>query len=384
MFKEKQYLFIPGPTPVPPAVVRAMTRPIVGHRSNDFAQLNKRVVDKLKQVFQTENDLFVLGNSGTGAMETAILNTINPGDPVLALITGHFGERFAKLAVTYGAEVDRLDFPWGESIDLNAVEKALQDKAYKAVLVTHNETSTGVVNDLTGLGKLVAKTEALLMVDAVSSLAGIEVKTDRDHLDLVVTASQKALMLPPGLAAISVSAKAWQRAEACQNAKFYFSLAEYKKAMAKNHTPWTPAVSLFYGLEEALDLILAEGLAQVFARHQRLAKAVRIGVKALGLEVVAPETCASPTVTAIRMPAGVDADQLRKFAGQKLGIVFAGGKGQLAGKVIRFGHMGFVGEFDIITGLAAIEMGLAHFGYQVKKPGVGVGKAQEYLLDTLP
>jgi aspartate aminotransferase-like enzyme len=377
--KDKQYLYIPGPTPVPPAVVTAMTKPVIGHRSSDFSHLYRGVVAKLQAVYQTENDLFVLSNSGTGAMEMALANTVNPGDKVLSLITGFFAERFARIAAACGAEVERLEFPWDGPIDLARVEEKLREEDYRAVLVTHNETSTGVVNDIAGLGKLVAKTDALLMVDAVSSLGGVDIKTDEYQLDMVVTSSQKALMLPPGLAAISVSPKAWGRVEKCKEPRVYFSLADYRKTMVKGHTPWTPAVTLLYGMDAALDMILAEGLPRVFARHERLGRAVRAGMRGVGLELVAPDECASPTVTAVWAPPGVDPDQLRKIMREELGFVMAGGKGSLAGRIFRFGHMGYVGEFDVITGLAAVEMGLVKLGYPVQL-GAGVAAAQRVLL----
>jgi len=298
------------------------------------------------------------------------------------LVTGHFAQRFNRIATVLGADVDTLDFPWGGPVDLDMVENKLRQENYRAVLVTHNETSTGVINDLAALGQLTAQTDALLLVDAVSSLGGADIKTDEYQLDLVVTSSQKALMLPPGLAAISVSSKAWERVEKCKARTVYFSLADYRQLIAKGHTPWTPAVGLLYGLEAALDMILAEGLEEVFRRHQRLAQAVRAGMRALGLKVVAPEECASPTVTAVWAPEGVNPDELRRFLREELGVYMSGGKGSLAGKVFRFGHMGYVGEFDIITGLAAVEMGLAKLGRGVQL-GAGVAAAQELLLHTL-
>lgn len=376
---DKQYLFIPGPTPIPPAVTMAMTKPVIGHRTSEFSELYRRVVQKMQTVYQTKNDLFILSNSGTGALEMAVANTINPGDKVLSLVTGVFAERFARIAAAFGGQVDKMEFPWEGSIDLEAVGMRLQEKDYKVVLVTHNETSTGVVNDITGLGELVKKTGALLLVDAVSSLGGIDVRTDIDHLDIVVTSSQKALMLPPGLAAISVSAKAWKRINECRNSRLFFSLAEYEKAMRKGSTPWTPAVTMIYGLEAALDMILAEGLPQVFARHRLLSQAVRAGIKAIGLQPLAVDNCASPTVTAVWAPDNINPDKLRLTLEKEMGAVFAGGASKLAGKILRFAHMGYAGSFDVLTGLAALEMGLACFNYPISL-GKGIKAAQEVLL----
>ena len=382
MAKDKEYLFIPGPTPVPPQVMTAMTKPVIGHRSGEFSRLYRSVVKKMQKVYQTENDVFVLSNSGTGALEMALANTVNPGEKVLSLVTGYFAQRFNRIATVLGAEVETLEFPWEGPADLAVVEKKLRQGNFKALLVTHNETSTGVVNDLAGLGRLTAPTDTLLLVDAVSSLGGVDIKTDEYHLDMVMTSSQKALMLPPGLSVISVSPKAWERVEKCRGKSVYFSLNDYRQLIAKGHTPWTPAVGLLFGLEAALDMILAEGLEEVFCRHRRLARAVRAGMRALGLRVVASEEWASPTVTAMWAPAGVNPDELRSFLREELGVYMSGGKGSLAGRVFRFGHMGYVGEFDIITGLAAVEMGLAKLGREVQL-GAGVAAAQEVFLTGL-
>lgn len=376
---KKEYLFIPGPTPVPPPVMTAMTKPVIGHRSEGFSRLYRSLVKKMQKVYQTEHDLFILSNSGTGALEMALANTINPGERVLSLVTGHFARRFNRIATALGAQVETLEFPWEGPVDLNAVEKKLKEEDYQAVLVTHNETSTGVINDLAGLGQLTARTHALLLVDAVSSLGGVDIKTDEYHLDMVMTSSQKALMLPPGLSAISVSPKAWERVKKCKERTVYFSLTDYKKLRDQGHTPWTPAVGLLYGLEAALDMILTEGLEEVFSRHQRLARAMRAGMGALGLKVVAPEECASPTVTAVWAPEGVNPDGLRRILREELGVYLAGGKGSLSGRVFRFGHMGYVGEFDIITGIAAVEMALARLGREVQL-GAGVAAAQKVFL----
>jgi len=257
--KEKQYLMIPGPTPIPPAVMAAMSRPVIGHRSDDFAKLHQRIEEKIKMVFQTKNDVFILTNSGTGGLETAIANTVSPGDKVLALITGNFGERFANIARTYGAEVEEVNFGWGKDVDLATVADKLAANAnYKVVLATQNETSTGVLNDIAGIGALVAKTNALFLVDGVSGVGGIEIKTDEWNVDILVTASQKAFMLPPGLAMLSVSEKAWSVIEKNSSPRFYFSLPAARKSFAKWNTAYTPNVTLFMGLEAALEMMLNE------------------------------------------------------------------------------------------------------------------------------
>ncbi|GAV24086.1 soluble hydrogenase, 42 kDa subunit [Carboxydothermus islandicus] len=376
---QKKYLMIPGPTPIPPEVTLAMSRPMIGHRSGDFAKLHERVVAKLKQVFKTQNDIFILTNSGTGGMEMAVANIVNPGDEVLALSTGNFGERFAKIAKEYGAKVDMVDFGWGNAVDLALVEEKLkQNPNYKAVLATHNETSTGVKNDIAGIAALTRNHRAVLIVDAVSSLGGMEFDTDGWGVDVVVTGSQKALMLPPGLAFISFSQKALEAAQENKNPKFYFSLPAAKKALAEWNTAYTPAVSLFFGLEAALDLILEEGLDNVIKRHKLLARACREGVKALGLKLFPAEENASDTVTAVAGDDRYDPEQLRKVLRTKYGVTFAGGQKDLKGKIFRIGHMGYVDKLDIIVAIGALEMALKEIGYPVEL-GAGVKKAMEII-----
>lgn len=377
--QDKNYLMIPGPTPVPPAVIAAMSRPMIGHRSEDFAVLYQRLEEKIKKVFQTENEVFILTHSGTGGLEVAVANVINPGDEVLALITGNFGERFAKIARAYGAKVDEVNFGWGKDVDLNIVAERLTQKKYKAVLATQNETSTGVLNNIAGIGALTAKTPTLLLVDGVSGVGGIEIKTDAWQVDMLITSSQKAFMLPPGLAMVSVSPKAWEIVNQNKAPRFYFSLPEAKKALAKWNSAFTPNVSLFVGCEAALDMMFAEGLSAVYARHLMLAKATRAAVRALGLNLLTADHCASPTVTAIYSPAGIDVEVLRKILRQQFGVTFAGGQGILKGKLFRIAHMGFVDKMDIIIAIGALEMALARVDYPVAL-GAGVRAAQEVFL----
>ncbi|MCG9969136.1 alanine--glyoxylate aminotransferase family protein [Pelotomaculum terephthalicicum JT] len=378
--QDKKYLMIPGPTPVPPTVVAAMSQPLIGHRSDDFAKLHEQIVGKLKKVFQTNNDIFVLTNSGTGALETAIANTINPGDKVLALITGNFGERFANIAKAYGAQIDEVDFGWGNDVDLKVVEEKLAaNSGYKVVLATQNETSTGVKNDIAGIAALVSKTPALLLVDGVSGIGAIEHKTDEWSVDILCTASQKALMLPPGLSMVTVSEKAWRVVNENQSPRFYFSLLAAKKVYDKWNTAYTPGVSMFLGLDAALDMMLAEGMDNVYARHALLAKATRAAAKALGLKLLSEDRCASNALTAIWSPEGIGADDIRKVLKKQYGIAFAGGQGKLKGKIFRIAHMGFADKMDIMIAVSALEMALAQVGYPVKL-GSGVKAAQEVFL----
>ncbi|MDD3653820.1 MAG: alanine--glyoxylate aminotransferase family protein [Desulfotomaculaceae bacterium] len=378
--QDKNYLMIPGPTPVPPTVVNAISQPLIGHRSDDFARLHERVVTKLQKVFQTKNNIFVLTNSGTGALETAIANTVNPDDKVLSLITGNFGERFANIAKAYGAQVDEVDFGWGNCVDLNVVAKKLDsDPEVKVVLATQNETSTGVVNDIAGIGDLVSKTHALLLVDGVSGIGAIEHKTDEWKVDILCTASQKALMLPPGLSMITVSDKAWKVINDNQSPRFYFSLLASKKQYGKWNTAYTPGVSLFLGLEAALDMMLSEGMDNVYARHALLAKAVRAAARALGLKLLAEDHCASNALTGIYSPDGIGADDIRKILKKQYGVSFAGGQGKLKGKIFRIAHMGFADKMDVMIAISALEMALVQVGFPVNL-GSGVRAAQEVFL----
>lgn len=376
----KHYLHIPGPTPVPPQVIAAMGQPIIGHRGESFAKLHGEIVEKAKRVFQTSNDLFVLTTSGTGGLEAAVANTITPGNKVLALVTGNFGERFAKLATTYGAEVTRLQFAAGTAIDMEQVDAIWQAKGpFKVVLATHNETSTGVTNDIAALGEYVDGTDALLLVDAVSSMGAMDIRTDDWHVDIMVTGSQKALMLPPGLALVSVSPKAWPIIETNGSPRFYFSLLEARKSFGTKNTPWTPAVSLFYGLNASLDMILEEGLANVFARHARMALATRAGTKALGFGLLAGDAIASHTVTAIVPEGAITAGDLSKILRQDMHITIAGGQGELKGKILRIGHMGYCSELDAIMVIAALEMALYKAGIAIEL-GSGVRAAEQALV----
>ncbi|MFZ5805150.1 MAG: pyridoxal-phosphate-dependent aminotransferase family protein, partial [Acidobacteriota bacterium] len=369
-----------GPTPVPPAVAAAMSRPMIGHRTDDFAAMHRRIVERLQVVFQTKNDIFVLTNSGTGGMETAVANTVSPGDRVLALVTGNFGERFAKIAREYGADVDEVHFGWGNSVDLKTVEDKLSSGGYKVVLATQNETSTGVINDIAGIGALVGKTPALLLVDGVSGVGGIEIKTDQWNVDILVTASQKAMMLPPGLAMVSVSPKAWEVIRDNKSPRFYLSLPAAKKSYEKWNTAYTPGVSLFAGLDAALEMMMAEGMDNVYARHKLLAKAARAAVKALGLDLLAPDQWASPVVTAVKSPGGIDGDDIRKVLKKEFGVTFAGGQGIMKGKIFRIAHMGFADKMDVIIAVSALEMALARVGHPVDL-GSGIRAAQKVFME---
>ena len=341
-------LRIPGPTPCPEEVLHAVGKQMINHRGPEFCELLTKITGQLKDLFQTKNDVFVLTCSGTGAMEAAVVNTLSPGDRVLGVSIGVFGERFAQIAETYGADVKRLDFEWGTAADPEAVRGALAaDPAIKAVLVTHNETSTGVTNDLGALSRVVKEFGKLLLVDAISSIGSIDLPVDKWGCDVVVTGSQKGWMVPPGLAMVSVSAKAWDAYAAAKIPRFYMDFGKAKSYLEKGQTPWTPAVSIVYGLAVALDLMQAEGWTNIIARHGRLGAFTRSGVKGLGLSLYADEKYASNTVTAVNVPPGVDGKKLLRMMREEKGVVLSGGQSRLDGKIFRVGHLGYCHEPEI-------------------------------------
>ena len=357
-------LRIPGPTPVPDEVLQAMAKQMINHRGPEFKELMNDVTAKLKTVFQTKNDVLTLTAAGTGGLEAAIVNTLSPGDKVLATSIGVFGDRFTKIAQTYGADVTPLNFEWGKAADVNAIRKALQaDPKIKAVLVTQNETSTGVTNDLAAICPVVKEFDKLLLVDAISGLGAIDLPVDKWHCDVTVTGSQKAWMVPPGLTMVSVSEEAWQAHAEAKMPRFYFDFSKAKSNLEKGQTPWTPAVSIIFALQVALDMILKEGLANVFARHIRVAKAARDGIKSLGLSLFADERYVSETVTPVVAPPGLDVKAMLKILREAHQVVLAGGQQDLSGKIFRIGHLGWVTEKDIAGVISALKVALPQAGF---------------------
>jgi aspartate aminotransferase-like enzyme len=354
-------LRIPGPTPLPPAVREAGSRDMIDHRGPEFAELLRDVTARLKPFFQTVNDVLILTASGTGALEAAIVNMVSPGDRVLAITIGAFGDRFAEIAEAFGAAVTRLTFPAGQAADPGTVAEAFERQGpFKAVLVTHNETSTGVTNDLESIARIVAPTPSLLIVDAISSLSSIDLKTDAWGCDVVASGSQKGWMTPPGLAMVSVSQKAWQAYETAMAPRFYWDFGK-ARAYAKNgQTPATPAVSLFYALQAGLTQMEREGMANIFARHARCAERARQGITTIGLEHFADPLHASNTVTSVRAPAEVEVARLLKDLRER-GVVLSGGQAALAGKIFRIGHLGFVDVADIDEVIGALADVLARY-----------------------
>jgi aspartate aminotransferase-like enzyme len=355
----KMQLRVPGPTPCPPQALRAMGRQMINHRGGEFAKILNSTTEKLKQAFQTKGDVFLLTGSGTGGMEAAIVNALSPGDKVLSVSNGAFGERFADIAEGYGAEVIRLNFEWGKAVDLDAVEKTLKaDGDIKAVLATHNETSTGMTNRLKDISAMVSKFDKLLLVDAISSLGCINLPIDDWNCDVVVTGSQKGWMVPPGLAMVSVSEKAWQAHAQAKMPRYYWDFSKAKDFLQKGQTPWTPAISIFYALNTTLDLMLNEGLNNIFARHARIAQIARNGIKSLGFSLFPEEEYASNTVTAVNATDKIDVPKLIQVLREEHDVVIAGGQRKLAGKIFRIGHLGSVEDDDIKSVLEALNKAL--------------------------
>lgn len=357
-------LRIPGPTPCPEEVLQAMTKQMINHRGEEFAGILSGVTEKLKQLFQTKNDVFLLTGSGTGGLEAAVVNSLSPGDRVLSVSIGVFGERFASIAQSFGAEVTPLRFEWGKAADTDSIRQALQaDAGIKAVLVTHNETSTGVTNDLASISQVVKEFDKLLLVDAISSLGSIELPVDEWQCDVLVTGSQKGWMVPPGLAMISVSEKGWQAHADARMPRFYWDFTAAKNYLGKGQTPWTPAVSIVYALSVSLEMMLKEGLTNIVARHARVADAARSGVKALGLPLFADEKYASNTVTSVAAADGLDTKKLLRILREEHGVVLGGGQRTLDGKIFRIGHLGWVTEADIEKVMSALKVALPKAGF---------------------
>lgn len=357
--KQEMQLRIPGPTPCPPQALQAMGQQMVNHRGDRFVKILESITERLKQVFQTKGDVLLLTASGTGGMEAAIVNTLSPGDKVLSITNGFFGERFLDIARAYGAEVIALGFEWGKPVDPDAIAGALRANSdIKAVLVVHNETSTGMTNDLREISSVVKTFDKLLLVDAISSLGCINLPVDEWHCDVVVTGSQKGWMVPPGLAMVSVCERGWQAHARAKMPRCYWDFTLAKDHLQKGQTPWTPAVSVCYALDVTLDLMLGEGLDDIFARHARVAQLTRNGVKSLGLSLFCDEKYASNTVTAVNASGKIDVSKLIRVLEDEHDVIIGGGQERLSGKIFRIGHLGFVCEDDMEAVLAALNKAL--------------------------
>jgi aspartate aminotransferase-like enzyme len=379
----KRYLMTPGPTPVPAEVLLAQARPMIHHRTPEFSGILAAAVEDLKYIFQTANDVLLFAASGTGVMESAVVNLFSAGDKVIVCSNGKFGDRFVKLAEAYSLDAIKLEYDWDKVVDPADVAQALKaDPAIKGVFVVQSETSTGVLNDVQAIGEIVKDYPAVLVVDSITGIGAVELATDDWHLDVVMTGSQKGLMLPPGLACVSVSDKAWRAAETATLPKFYFDWAKARKSIAKSTTPFTPPVSLIIGLGEALRLMREEGRENVIKRHAELAAAARAGAEAMGLKLFAPPEGRGNAVTPVWVPEGVDGKALVKMMSDKYGITIAGGQDHLVGKIFRVGHLGYFDRFDIITTLVGLEMTLTELGYRFE-PGSGVRAAEAVFMKGL-
>ena len=383
---QQSQLRIPGPTPVPSRVQRAMDSPMINHRGPEFRELLPELEAGLRWAFQTTNDMLIFPASGTGGLESAVANIVSPGERVLAVTMGTFGDRFADLAAAFGAEVVRYPLPWGEGADPKDLDDLLTSEPDIAtVLVTHNETSTGVTNPMKELAEVVKRHGRLLVVDGVSSIGSIDLPVDAWKVDVAITASQKGWMLPPGVTMLSVSKAAWERQSQCRSPRFYFDWERAHKMQQKGMTFTTPAVGILFGLRESLQMMREEGLQAVFARHRRIGAAFRAAATSLGLRLLADQQLASPTVTAVFFPEALQGDKAEAVlkSWRDSGLVVGEGQGKLVGKIFRIGHLGAVYDADVVATVEAMEKGLAAHGHTLT-PGAALAAARRALQSTQP
>jgi aspartate aminotransferase-like enzyme len=380
--QDKTFLMIPGPTPVPESVLLAMAKHPIGHRSGEFSEILKEVYTDLKWIFQTKNEVFIYAASGTGAMEAALSNLVNQGDKVLSLIIGNFGARWAKIAHSRGAMVDKIEVDLGEIIkpeDLKVKLAKDTKKEIKLVTLTHSETSTGAKNDIKTLCKIIKDHGAISVVDGVTSVGAMDVRMDEWGIDVLVSGSQKGFMIPPGLAFLAASKRAWQMHEKCLYPSFYFDWKAHKKAVLEHTTPYTPSVNLIFALHEALKIMKQEGLQNIFVRHEKLALGLRNAIRALGLELfVKEDENASYAITSILPPKGISVPDIRKYLKQDFDIIIANGQNALKDNIFRIGTLGFVSERDLITAVGSLEAVLLKLGHKFE-PGSGVKAVLESL-----
>ena len=381
--KDKSFLMIPGPTPVPESVLLAMAKHPIGHRSSEFSAILEETYADLKWLFQTKNDVFIYTSSGTGAMEAALSNLINEGDKVLSLVIGNFGNRWAKIATSLGADVEKIEVCAGQAIDADVLKQRLDadtDKEIKIVTLTHNETSTGVTNPLKELIAIIKEHGAVSVVDGVTSIGAIECKMDEWGIDVLISGSQKGFMIPPGLAFLAASEKAFKLHEQCKHPSFYFDWSAYRKSVRANSTPYTPAVNLIVALNEALKTMKKDGLDNILKRHARHAKALRAAIKAIGLQLmVEDDSIASNAITSVYPPAGITVPDIRSTLKKDFDIVVANGQNDLKDKIFRMGTLGFVCDRDILAAVGSLEAALYKLGYKFQL-GAGVKAAIENLV----
>lgn len=381
--KDKTFLMIPGPTPVPESILLAMAKHPIGHRSTEFSAILEETYADLKWLFQTKNDVFIYTSSGTGAMEGALSNLINEGDKVLSLVIGNFGNRWAKIATKLGADVEKIEVPAGEAIDPQALKAKLDadtNKEIKIVTLTHNETATGVTNKLKELSEIIKEHGAVSVVDGVTSVGAIECKMDEWGIDVLISGSQKGFMIPPGLAFLAASDKAFEMHEKCKHPSFYFDWTAYRKSVRANSTPYTPAVNLIVALNEALKMMKKDGLDNIVNRHKKHAKALRAAIKSIGLKpMVEDEEIASNAITSLYPPAGISVPDIRSTLKKDFDIVVANGQNELKDKIFRMGTLGFVCDRDVLAAVSSLEATLYKLGYKFEL-GSGVKAAIEKLV----
>ena len=378
---KKHYLMTPGPTPVPDESLLAQAAPMIHHRAPAYTKILLRVIENLKYVFRTEQDIIIFASSGTGSMESAVVNLFSKGEKVIVVSTGNFGERWVQISDAFGLEVVKLQYDWGERSNIKDIKRIFDENPdAKGMLVTHAETSTGVVNDIKAMAQLTKGKDTVLVVDSVSGLGACELKMDEWGIDVVVSGSQKALMAPPGLAFVSLSDKAWKFVEKSDLPKYYWDYKKYRLALQKAspQSPFTPAISTMLALGKSLQMIKDEGMENVWERHKFLAKAIREAAKAIGLELFAPDDDRANSVTAIKAPEGIDGQEIVKIMREKHGITIAGGQSKVMGKIFRIGHCGYYGKFDILQTVSALEMVLKELGLNINE-GAGVGAAARVL-----
>lgn len=377
---KKRYLLAPGPTPVPEEVLLAMARPVIHHRTPQFSEVFKEAAELLKEVFQTTQDVLILAASGTGAMEGSISNLFSPGDEVIAVNGGKFGERWGQISEAYGLKVHWINVEWGRAVDPGVVKDVLdKNPRVKGVLTQASETSTTVQHPIKEIAALTKMRDCLLVVDGITAVGVFDVPMDDWGIDVLVSGSQKALMLPAGLAFAALSERAWEFNAKAKCQRYYFDFKKERKNLAKQTSAYTPATSLVTGLRESLLMIKQEGLKNVFARHERLARATRSAMEALELKLLAPES-PSPATTGVFVPEGIDGGKFVKYLRDEMGVTIAGGQDHLKGKIFRIAHLGYIDTFDIIIAVAAVEMALKKLGHKVAQ-GKGVAAAEKILLE---
>ncbi len=383
---DKLMLMIPGPTPVPESALLALGKHPIGHRTPEFSAMFGECTESLKWLHQTESDVLSLTTSGTGAMEAAIINFLSKDDRVLVCTNGKFGERWEEVANAYGLNVQTVKADWGQPLDPEKIRETLEgdkNKEIKAVILTHSETSTGVLNDLETINRHVkAHGKALIIVDAVTSLGAVNIPMDEWGIDVIASGSQKGYMIPPGLGFVAVGPKAWEAYQTANLPRYYLDLGKYRKDVAKNTTPFTPPVNMFFALHAALRMMKDEGRDQIFARHTRLKNATQAAVKALGCSLYAAEGYGSPAITAVIPPQGVESPQVRSLMKKRFDIALADGQDHLKGKLFRIGHLGFVSDRDLLAAIAALETVLQELGYQGFTPGSGIAAASKIIAQS--